>query len=188
MYFTILIGTLLNRQGKYLKKDILAVGHKVNIRGVKIWAVIAVFSLTFPAFATAGIEASHATVVQMDGDAQALKAGTSDWIALSQDMVLSEGDTLKTGNDTELILELAGEAKTAQLTVRPNTEMSFETFYHEAGKESEQTLLDVSVGGILIQAEKLRGESKFEVKTPTSIAGIRGTIFEVQVSPSGTEI
>lgn len=162
--------------------------HKLSIRSLSMLAVTAVFVLVFPVFALAGIETSHAKVLQINGDAQVLKAGTNGWIVLSQDMLLSQGDTLKTGNDTQLILELAGEARTAQVTVRPNTEMTFDTFYYEAEKQSEQTLLDVSVGSILIQAEKLRGESKFEVKTPTSIAGIRGTIFEVQVSPSSTEI
>ena len=151
-------------------------------------AVVAAFVMAFPVLAVAGIEADHAKVIKMSGEAQVLKAGSTDWTALSQDMILSEGDTLKTGTNTELILELTGGAKTAEVTVRADTEMSFDTFRHEAEAGNDQTLLDVTMGGILIQAEKLRGESKFEVKTPTSIAGIRGTIFEVQVSPSGTEI
>ncbi len=153
-----------------------------------ILAAMAAFVLAYPVFGIASVEVDHAKVIQINGDAQIRKAGSSDWTILSQDMILSEGDTLKTGNNTELILELAGGAKTAEVTVRANTEMSFDTFRHEAEKGNDQTLLDVTVGGILVQAEKLRGESKFEVKTPTSIAGIRGTTFEVQVSPSGTEI
>lgn len=162
-----------------------------TFRGIKslgMLALIAAIALACPVSGLAGIEASQAKVIQMNGDAQVLRAGSSDWTAFSQDMILSEGDRVKTGADTELILELSGGAKTAEVTIRANTEMSFDTFRHEAEQEIEQTLLDVTVGGILIQAEKLRGKSKFEVKTPTSIAGIRGTIFEVQVSPSGTEI
>ena len=47
---------------------------------------------------------------------------------------------------------------------------------------TENTLLDLAVGKILVKAQKLRDpDSKFEVKTPTSVVGVRGTNFSVQV-------
>jgi len=52
------------------------------------------------------------------------------------------------------------------------------------GKEAptQTTLLDLSMGEILVKAQKVHSEkSKFEVKTPTSVVGIRGTTFSVAV-------
>ena len=47
---------------------------------------------------------------------------------------------------------------------------------------TQNTLFDLSLGEILIKAKKLHSEkSKFEVKTPTSIVGVRGTTFSVTV-------
>jgi hypothetical protein len=49
-------------------------------------------------------------------------------------------------------------------------------------KETQRTLLDLSIGEILIQVDKLQAEkSSFEVKTPTSMVGVRGTTFSVKV-------
>ena len=72
-------------------------------------------------------------------------------------------------------------AKTAEVMVRKDTVFKFDTFRHEDAKKLESTLLNVDEGSILIKAQKLVGDSKFQVKTPTSIVGIRGTVFEVSV-------
>ena len=47
---------------------------------------------------------------------------------------------------------------------------------------TQKTLLDLAIGKILIRAKKLHSEEeKFEVKTPTTIVGVRGTTFAVEV-------
>lgn len=127
---------------------------------------------------------SQAKVLNLQGEAKFLKAGASEWQVLEPSMIFSEGDAIKTAVDSEVRLELSGNAKTAEVIVRPDSEFTFKTLRHDAGTKIENTLLDITVGGILIKAEKLVGDSKFEVKTPTSIVGIRGTIFEVNVSKS----
>ncbi|PIU40652.1 MAG: hypothetical protein COT00_00580 [Candidatus Omnitrophica bacterium CG07_land_8_20_14_0_80_50_8] len=95
--------------------------------------------------------------------------------------MLAEGDAIKTGSDAEVRLELVGVAKTADITIRKETEFKFDTFRYNEAAKLDTTLLNVGVGSILVKAEKLVGDSKFEVKTPTSIVGIRGTTFEVNV-------
>ena len=52
----------------------------------------------------------------------------------------------------------------------------------DPGADTSKTLLDLAMGEVLIKAQKVHGEnSKFEVKTPTSIVGVRGTTFNVKV-------
>ena len=48
---------------------------------------------------------------------------------------------------------------------------------------NKMTLLDLAVGKVLVHAAKLKGGSRFEVRTPTAISGVRGTVFEVEVKP-----
>lgn len=124
----------------------------------------------------------QAKVLEIQGQAMVMKHGMQDWEELQLGMILSQGDMLKTMEASEVLLELSGAVKTADVTVREKTEMSFEMFHHLPDVQTDKTLLNVGSGGILVKAEKLSGESKFEVKTPTSIVGIRGTTFEVQVS------
>jgi hypothetical protein len=125
--------------------------------------------------------ASQATVTEMVGTAQAMRAGEPDWKPLQVGDKLSEGDKIQKGADTQLKLELMGNSKTAELVVRKDTTFSLATFRHDEAAQADSTLLDVELGSVLVKAEKLVGSSKFEVKTPTSIVGIRGTTFEVNV-------
>ena len=132
--------------------------------------------------AVMAMEPSQARVLDITGEAHFLKAGAPDWAALQAGMTLSEGDKIKTGKDSEVRIELAGANKTAEITVRTASEFTFETLRHDKAALLDTTLLNVEVGGVLVKGEKLIGDSKFEVKTPTSIVGIRGTTFEVYAS------
>ena len=125
---------------------------------------------------------STAKVLSIRNEALYKKAGTDQWLKLDKSVILSEGDAIKTGKDSEVKLELSGNAKTAELVVAYDSEFTLKTFHHDPSTKLENTLLDVSIGSVLVKAEKLIGDSKFEAKTPTSIVGIRGTIFEIQVS------
>ncbi len=125
---------------------------------------------------------SQAKVLSVKGEAMFLKNGAADWVPLEPSVTLTEGDKVKTAAASQVNLELTGNAKTAELVVREDSEFTFSTFRYDETSQRETTLLDVEIGSVLVKAEKLVGDSKFEVKTPTSIVGIRGTTFEVQVS------
>ena len=125
---------------------------------------------------------SQAKILEIKGpEAMFMKTGTTEWAKLDPAAILEEGDSIKTGPSTQVRIECMGNAKTAELLVRQETEFKFTTFRHDEGEKVDNTLLNVGVGSVLVKAEKLVGGSKFEVKTPTSIVGIRGTIFEVHV-------
>ena len=91
---------------------------------------------------------------------------------------------MRTAKDSIVMLELLGSAKTADLVIKPESQFTLQTFSHDPDKKIENTLLSIQAGSVLVKAQKMIGDSKFEVKTPTSIVGIRGTTFEVQVEKS----
>ena len=125
--------------------------------------------------------AGKAKVLDIKGEATFMKAGGSVWDKLVLTTVLEEGDSIKTDAGSEVRLELTGNAKTAELTLREGTEFKFDTFRFDEATRVDSTPLNIGVGSVLVKAEKLVGDSKFEVKTPVSIVGIRGTQFEVNV-------
>jgi len=143
--------------------------------------VIAVLALTF-SVASVALAADEARVISITGQAQYQKAGQEDWQPLVKDMVLSVGDSVKAGDKSEVLLELSAYSKTAEVTVRKNSLFTIASIRHDDATKTSNTLLDVQLGAVLVKAEKLVGTSTFEVKTPTSIVGIRGTTFEVEVS------
>lgn len=109
------------------------------------------------------------------------KGGTEDWKGATKGMLLLENDEVKTGENSkaEILLDAAGE--TGKLNLAPNSQMRIETMKQDASSGDKTTLLDLALGRVLIKAEKLKGNSAFQVKTPTSICAVRGTIFEVSV-------
>ena len=150
---------------------------QVSTNLMLILAAIATFASPIFVYAQTS---SSAKVIDIKGDAMYLKGGSSSWSKLEPTTILMEGDSIKSSPDSEVRLELGGTSKTAEVTVRQETEFKFDTFRHD-DEMVDSTLLNVGVGGVLVKAEKLIGASKFEVKTPTSIVGIRGTTFEVNV-------
>jgi hypothetical protein len=120
-------------------------------------------------------------ILDIQGDVQYRKGGTLEWKGAEKGMLLVEGDSIKTGPVAKatLVLDKAGE--TGQVNMSPNSQMRIETLQKNPVTEDKTTLLDLALGKVLVKAEKLKGNSSFQVKTPTSIAGVRGTTFEVSV-------
>lgn len=96
-------------------------------------------------------------------------------------MVLYEGDVLITKADSYAVLKLEGR-EMATVEISEGSQLMLLELTENKEKQTQNTLLDLAIGRILIKVEKLlTEESKFEVKTPTSIVGVRGTIFSVEV-------
>jgi len=128
------------------------------------------------------MEKRTASIVSIDGSAQVKPAGQAGFSAASVGMVLNEGDTIKTASKSQVLLNVDGKGQTATVEVKENSQMLLAELLVDAKGGSSKTLLDLAMGEVLIKAQKVHGEeSKFEVKTPTSIVGVRGTTFNVKV-------
>ncbi len=96
-------------------------------------------------------------------------------------MILSEGDMIETKTDSWLLLKLDG-LDVSMVEMEENTTMLLSELIIDRENSVQKTMLDVAIGRILISAEKIQDEhSNFRVKTPTSVVGVRGTTFAVEV-------
>ena len=123
-----------------------------------------------------------ATVVRMEGGVEIQQMGTGQWIPAKEAMLLNEGDIIRTDSKGFALLKLNGAVETATVEVEKNSQLVLAELMENKTAGTQQTLLDLAIGKILIRAQKLHSEdSKFEVKTPTSVVGVRGTTFSVEV-------
>jgi len=111
-----------------------------------------------------------------------VRQGKKKWTEAKENMVLNSGDVIKTQRHSSALININGSGETATVEVSENSQLLLSKLIEDQNKGTQDTLLDLAIGKVLIEAEKLHSEeSKFEVKTPTSIVGVRGTTFAVEV-------
>ena len=120
-------------------------------------------------------------ITAMEGDVSVKLAG-GKWTPAVLGADLGERDILKTKANSTATLNVDGNGETATVDLSPNSEVMMAELFRDAQKGTQRTLLDLTIGKIMIKAKKLHSEEeRFEVKTPTTIVGVRGTTFEVDV-------
>lgn len=118
-----------------------------------------------------------AVVSSLKGTAQYSAGGA--WAPLKSGMTLYSGTVIQTGSDALLELDLGINGP--YVKVKPSTTVAIDklTFEKTAADTVIETQLDVRQGGIVGKVNKTSSASRYEVKTPTGVAGIRGTIYEI---------
>ncbi len=150
-----------------------------------IWCLVLIICVTCTVFSGhlySQEEKRTAKVLSIMGAAEVRPAGEKKWIPAEVGMVLNEGDVVKTGADAWILLNLNGTGETATVELSQRSQLLLSELRVDEERKMQKTLLDLGIGEILIKAKKLHSPvSKFEVKTPTSVVGVRGTKFSVKV-------
>ncbi len=129
-------------------------------------------------------QSAEAKMVSSGGEVKIFKKATQEWKTLDSSSILEEGDSLKTGPLSNVILELTSSRKIGLITLSEDTEFYFETFRYDLVNAQDEVLLYLGKGKVLVDIDWVRNDLKFEVKTPTAWAGTRDSkSFEVAVSP-----
>ncbi|MBI3879527.1 MAG: FecR domain-containing protein [Verrucomicrobia bacterium] len=146
---------------------------------IAVAAAFAVFAFT-SATATAAVKEGKAVVQIVKGDAKYSTGGA--WAALKAGMVLKPGAIIQTGADSsvELTLGINGE----WIRVKPSTTVSIEklTYEQTAADTVVETQLNLKAGGVTGKVRKTSAASRYEVKMPTGVAGIRGTTYDIDAN------
>jgi hypothetical protein len=150
-----------------------------TLKHVRVLACVAVL---FGSLAVAQAAVGKAVVRSVSGAAEYSEAGS--WKALKAGTELQPGAQVRTGNDASVVLFLDQNGPLVQLT--ENTTLAIEKLNYTAGgvDTTIETVLNVKAGRIMGYVKKLSGTSKYEVKTPSGVAGIRGTDY--LISADGT--
>jgi len=111
------------------------------------------------------------------------------WEDLSSEVKLKAGALLKVGKDSQLELEFINGTR---VLVKANSNL--EIANGKAGKNKSSYFrkqsLKLTLGEVWVKTiESLSGITRFEVRTPNAVAGVKGTLFNVKVdSKQETEV
>lgn len=149
---------------------------------MRTFKFIVIFSAVIALTTTACSEQTGRTgrLLDMDGSVDVRMADGS-MVPAEIGMELGQGDAIKTGAGSYALLRLDG-VETATVEIDANSQILISQLFMDSVEGTQTTLLDLAVGKVLVKADKLQSDrSKFEVKTPTSVVGVRGTTFAVEV-------
>ncbi len=118
-----------------------------------------------------GADAPVGKVVSTKGDATIAHGLDPKKPAAAGDPVF-EKDRIKTGTDGEVVVDMNGASK---ITVGPDS------YFKITGTQDKKTELNLFSGQVKCKVNKLEDGSAFTVKTPSAVAGVRGTEFETQL-------
>jgi len=124
-------------------------------------------------------EQGHGVVRKITGTAS-FQVGGGVWTPLKVGDNLPPGSTIK-GDKESLVYIYLGAANGPSLQVKDDTTVSIDTLnYTGSGPDAvSETKLNLQDGEILGSVRKLGADSKYEIKTPTGVAGIRGTDYDI---------
>ena len=106
------------------------------------------------------------------GPSMPLKVGT----------VLGPGTTVKTGGNSSVDLFLGNSAGLIRLTENSTLTLDKLTLTDTGADTAVEVQLNLPDGTILGNVNKLSAASRYEIKTPNGVAGIRGTKFRMSAN------
>lgn len=128
----------------------------------------------------------EAKIVFLKGKAEVQKVGSLVWAPAAIKMPLNSGDKVATEDGAELEIKLDDGSI---LKMRDKGLLAIDRMEKQKKPLTTVTMLQAVSGKILGCVRKLASkESKFEVTTPTAVAGIRGTVFAVFVEGDSTAL
>ncbi|MBN1871236.1 MAG: FecR domain-containing protein [Candidatus Omnitrophica bacterium] len=125
-------------------------------------------------------EEEVAEIVGLSGTVLICLEGEEEYAAASDDMFLKAGDAIETKDDSyaELVFEEEGE-----------NIVRMESGSRAVFTLEENEKIELLEGEIFSTLNRLSGDATFEIKTPSAVAGVRGTDWITKVDDTGaTEI
>lgn len=121
-------------------------------------------------------EKTSATLIELKGDVQIIRSGGEKPFKAFLNMKLSEGDRIITGSSATAKIQLDDEVV---ISLAENTSIYLSEL--RTSKDSKQSSISLQSGGVGSSIKKkLTDNSRFEIKTPTAVMGVRGTEFFTQ--------
>jgi len=149
---------------------------------------IAIVAVSFACDFKGGLVAEEGSIINFKGkivktigDVRVRRAGEKKWIPAKHGMEISVEDVIQTGIASTADIMFARNGQRSKIRILEEADMSLMTLNLDKVTGDSEILLDLAIGHIIIRTDPLKGKSKFEVLTPTSMTAVRGTGFEVKV-------
>jgi hypothetical protein len=116
----------------------------------------------------------EAQITAINGKVDIKFARDNKWTDAKKSMVLTEGDIVRTKNNSSVSIAIKDGPDPSLIDVMENSQLMFLEFLQDKKLGTRNTTLDLSAGEIAIKAKNTdETKNKFEVKTPTSMVGVQ---------------
>lgn len=121
-------------------------------------------------------KAASGVFMIVKGDVKLLSKGVTSPAKVGQRV--NEGDSILTGPDSRAKIVMSDKNV---LNISPDSKMEITIYKNDESKESRKVELKVDYGKVRAGVEQKYDDDKntFQIKTPTAVAGVRGTDFSV---------
>ena len=123
--------------------------------------------------------ANKAVITYFEGQVQVRRSTDAVWSAAAPNQLLYARDEIRvlSKSRAELILD-----NQSVLRLSENTQLTLRQLDTESASKKETTSVGLSLGKLWTKASKVfNPSSRLEVRTPTAIAGVQGTVYQVNV-------
>lgn len=150
--------------------------------------ILVVFCLTgIGVFAMANVKdipQPTAYVSSVEGKAFIMESGSEKWAELKREQEISAGDTIKTESDGTAMVNLFDNSSSR---IGPDSEIAFDELYIDSENYGQTKVgISVQVGKVWSRIIQLMDkDSSFTVGSDSTVATVRGTIFNFELSKDG---
>jgi hypothetical protein len=146
------------------------------------WMMLFVFSLSLPAYA----EGVHGIFRVVKGDVKIKSAKTNSEVRARLGEKVFPKDVIITGKDARAKIVMVDNN---EINVSPESQIEIQNYEYDPAAGKKDVLLNVIYGKVRSKVEqKYDGKtSKFQIKTPSAVAGVRGTDFITSFTPSNNQ-
>jgi hypothetical protein len=150
-------------------------------QGVFISLVFFLVGLSLPMPATAaGPGSDEAVITMIDGTARVFARGAASGRLLKRGDALKREDEVKVAEKSRIEIRFP-DGTVMRLAEKSHLKMSDLSFNKQT--ESKHVRVDLSIGKLWAKVKKLvTPDSSVEVKTTNAVAGVRGTVYRVNVN------
>lgn len=146
------------------------------------WMMFLCFSLSLPAFA----EGVHGILRVVKGEVKIKSAKTNSEVRARIGEKVFPKDVIITGKDARAKIVMVDNN---EINVSPESQIEIQNYEYDPSAGKKEVLLNVIYGKVRSKVEqKYDGKtSKFQIKTPSAVAGVRGTDFLTSYTPSNNQ-
>ena len=126
------------------------------------------------------VRTQKGVITFLEGGVQVKKSGEAQWAPARANMTLAENDQIRVPGQAraELILD-----NQSVLRLSGNTVLTLQKLEEEKATRKENARMEMSLGRLWLKMGKLfNPASRCDVKTPTVIAGVQGTVYQLSVA------
>jgi hypothetical protein len=125
------------------------------------------------------VRVGKGVITYLEGQVQIKRAAENQWSPARPNMILSENDQVKALSQARVELILDNQSV---LRLSENSLLTLQKLEEDRTAQKETARMEISLGKLWVRVSKLfNPASRYDVKTPTVIAGVQGTTYQVQV-------